>query len=167
TNSGNTAAVGVALSDAVPAHSELVAGTVQTSQGTVITSDPVEVALGQVDPGVAATVTFRVRIDQPFPSEVAEVANQATVEAAGLDPVLSDDPETEPLGDPTATAVYVTPEVSVDDVTVAEGAPEAIFTVSLDAASNRTVTVSYQSADGTAVAGLDYESATGVLVFAS
>ncbi|MCP4548088.1 MAG: hypothetical protein GY835_16615 [bacterium] len=114
----------------------------------------------------AATVTFRVRIEQPFPPEVAVVANQATVEAAGLDPVLSDDPETEPLGDPTATAVYVTPEVSVADVTVPEGAVEAIFTVSLASVSNRPVTVSYESTDGTATAGLDYESATGTLVFA-
>jgi Bacterial Ig domain/Calx-beta domain/Nidogen-like len=61
------------------------------------------------------------------------------------------------------------PRVSVDDVAVAEGnsaTTGAVFTVSLSAASGKTVTVAYQTADGTAAAGADYQPASGVLTFA-
>ncbi len=81
-NSGNTGARLVRLTDTVPANTTLVAGTVQTSQGTVVTEDAVDVDLGQVDAGTTATVTFRATIGEPFPSDVIEVANQATVERA-------------------------------------------------------------------------------------
>ena len=45
-NGGNTAATTVRLTDALPANAALVAGTVQASQGTVVSEYPVEVDLG-------------------------------------------------------------------------------------------------------------------------
>ena len=51
------------------------------------------------------------------------------------------------------------PTLSITDVTVTEGDAEtgnATFTVSLSTASSRTVTVSCQTADYTAIAGIDY-----------
>ncbi len=169
-NSGNTGAMAVRLTDTVPANTALVTGTVQTSQGTVVTEDPVDIDLGQVDAGTTATVTFRVTVDDPFPVESTEVANQATVESAELDPVASDDPDTEPTGDATATEVFITPEVTIDDVAASEGDPgdgvEAAFTVSLSESGNRPVTVTYQTAAGSATEGLDYQSAAGSVVFA-
>ena len=45
-NSGNTAATSVSLSDQISANTSLVAGTVQTSHGSVVSEDPVEVSLG-------------------------------------------------------------------------------------------------------------------------
>ena len=94
----------------------------------------------------------RVRIDDPFPSEVTAVANQAVVTSAELEPVSSDDPDTAAEGDATASEVFITPEISIDDVTVDEGDPgdgvEAAFTVSLRVAGNRPLTVAYQTAAG-------------------
>src|SRR6185295_6298367 len=42
---------------------------------------------------------------------------------------------------------------------------QVIFTVTLSAASGKTVSVSYATADGTAIAGTDYNAASGVLTF--
>ena len=44
--------------------------------------------------------------------------------------------------------------------------PELVFRVTLDRASSETVTVNYETADGTATAGRDYVAAEGTLVFA-
>ena len=58
------------------------------------------------------------------------------------------------------------PAVSVADANAAEGGTLA-FAVQLDAASDAEVTVAYATADGTAVAGADYEGVSGRLVFAA
>ncbi|MBK6593929.1 MAG: hypothetical protein IPG23_15000 [Burkholderiales bacterium] len=58
------------------------------------------------------------------------------------------------------------PTLSVNDVTVSEGAGTASFTVTLSAVSAQTITVAYNTTDGTATAGADYTSATGTLTFA-
>ncbi|MCP5014411.1 MAG: DUF11 domain-containing protein, partial [Ketobacter sp.] len=170
-NNGNTAATGVVLSDPIPEHTVLEFGSLQTSHGTISSEDPVEITLGQVDVGVTATVSFRVRVDDPFPTGTLAVSNQATVSSVELADVASDDPDAPGDADPTATEVFVTPEVAIDDVTVTEGDPgdtvEAVFTVSLSEASNRPVTVGYQTAAGTATADLDYASATGSVTFAA
>ncbi len=57
--------------------------------------------------------------------------------------------------------------ISVDDVTFT-GADSLVapgFTVTLSAASAQTITVHYQTADGTAVAGEDYTATSGTLTF--
>jgi hypothetical protein len=58
------------------------------------------------------------------------------------------------------------PTLSVNDVTVNESAGTASFTVTLSAVSAQTITVAYNTTDGTATAGADYTSATGTLTFA-
>jgi len=62
------------------------------------------------------------------------------------------------------------PSISVNDVTVTEGntgTVNATFTVSLSAASSKTVTVDYATVDGSATtAGGDYQAASGTLSFA-
>ncbi|MCP3980910.1 MAG: DUF11 domain-containing protein, partial [bacterium] len=169
-NDGNTAATAVVLSDQIPANTVLEAGSVQTSQGTVSSVDPIEIALGQVNVGVTATVSFQVRIDDPFPTDALAVSNQAVASSVELADVASDDPDAPGDADPTATQVFVTPEISIDDVAVTEGDPgdtvEAVFTVSLSEASNRGVTAGYQTGAGTAGADLDYASASGSVTFA-
>ena len=60
------------------------------------------------------------------------------------------------------------PSLSINNVTVTEsdtGNVTATFAVTLSAASGRTVTVDYATADGSAVAGSDYNAASGVLTF--
>jgi hypothetical protein len=60
------------------------------------------------------------------------------------------------------------PAITVNDVSVAEGdvgTATAAFTVTLGAASGRTVTVDYATANGTATAPADYASETGTVTF--
>jgi uncharacterized repeat protein (TIGR01451 family) len=167
-NSGNTSATGVILTDATPLLTTLVAGTVQTSQGTIVSADPVEVDLGEIVPGSPAVVSFRIDIENPFPATHTSVQNQAVAQSAELPPVVSDDPRTPQPADPTVTPVFVPPEVAIADVTVAEGdvgATDAVFTLSLSVASGRQVSVDYATADDTALAGLDYQAAAGTVTF--
>ena len=62
-----------------------------------------------------------------------------------------------------------TPSITVNDVTVTEGnsgTTAATFTVSLSAAYGQPVTIHYATADGSAIAGSDYQAASGTLTFA-
>ena len=61
------------------------------------------------------------------------------------------------------------PSIAISDVSVAEGnagARNATIVVSLSAPAARTVSVSYATANGTAAAGSDYDTASGKLTFA-
>ena len=60
------------------------------------------------------------------------------------------------------------PQVSVSSVSVAEGnvAKNVVVTATLSAASTQQITVSYATADGTALAGSDYVAQSGLLTFA-
>ena len=67
------------------------------------------------------------------------------------------------------TAHAAAPSVSISDASVKEGGSgttEAVFSVSLSAADGQRVTVNYATADDTATAGADYQSASGTLSFA-
>jgi len=60
------------------------------------------------------------------------------------------------------------PAISVNDVTVIEGTAgttDAVFTLSLSSVSGRQVNVNFATANGTATAGADYQSATGTVTF--
>jgi uncharacterized protein (TIGR03437 family) len=61
------------------------------------------------------------------------------------------------------------PDITINDVSVSEGntgTKTVDFTVSLSAPNNsQTVTVNYATADGTATAGLDYQSTSGSVTF--
>lgn len=71
-----------------------------------------------------------------------------------------------------ATGVDVaaqSPSISVRDATAAEGnsgTTQATFVVALSAATSQTVSVSYATANGTAIAGSDYIATSGALSFA-
>ena len=56
--------------------------------------------------------------------------------------------------------------VTIDDVSVDEGAGTADVTVTLEAAVASAFTVDYTTTDGTALAGSDYTAASGTLNFA-
>lgn len=60
------------------------------------------------------------------------------------------------------------PSVTINDVTVTEGntgTTSAIFTVSLSNAYNRSITVHYQTAEGSASASVDYAASSGDVIF--
>ena len=68
-----------------------------------------------------------------------------------------------------ATILNDEARLSIGDVTLVEGQQrpaQAVFTVSLSAASSQTITVNYATANGTATAGSDYIAASGTLTFA-
>jgi uncharacterized repeat protein (TIGR01451 family) len=109
-NTGEEVAEGVEFESGAPAHTTLVVGTVSTTQGTVLAGNAagdtgVVVALGDLDPGEEAVVTFQVAIDEELPPEVTEIVCQGEATAQGLDPILTDDPDTAEVDDPTRTPV--------------------------------------------------------------
>lgn len=80
------------------------------------------------------------------------------IQVEDLLPIEDDEPITNP-----------DPELSINNVSLAEGNEdntEFIFTVSLDKASTKTITVDYATADDGATAGGDYTAVEGALEFA-
>ncbi|WP_253256817.1 Ig-like domain-containing protein [Microcystis aeruginosa] len=72
------------------------------------------------------------------------------------------------FGEPTGEPIQL-PSLSIENTTVTEGntgTEAANFTVRLSAPTNTTVTAEFTTTDGTAQAGTDYESSTGILTFA-
>ncbi len=72
-------------------------------------------------------------------------------------------------GKTPGTQAPTTPSASVADVSIVEGnsgSKNAVFTVSLSAASTTAVTVNYATSNGTATAGSDYTAASGSITFA-
>jgi hypothetical protein len=92
-------------------------------------------------------------LDETFFVNLSNPSSGTIFDGQGLGTITDDD-------DP--------PALSIDDVTVTEGdsgTTDAVFTVSLDAASSLTVTVDVASADNSALAPTDYLTATGTLTF--
>ena len=88
--------------------------------------------------------TFTLILSQPVIAEIGRA--EATVTIKNDDPV---------------------PALSVADTAVGEGDGQAVFAVTLQGQSSQEISVSYATADGTAVAGQDYTAATGSLTWAA
>ena len=95
-------------------------------------------------------------VDDPNETFTAELSNPigATLEDGSATGTIIEYDESVPL-----------PKLSIADTTAVEG-ETARFTVRLSPASEQTVTVSYRTASGTAVAGRDFDTASGTLTFA-
>lgn len=65
----------------------------------------------------------------------------------------------------TVTLNNSTPTLSINNVTALESAGTMTFTATLSAASSDTVTVDYATANGTALAGVNYTATSGTLTF--
>ena len=116
---------------------------------------------GQTIPAGSSTYVFTVLVNgdalnepnETFFVNVTGVLNAVVVDGQGVGTITNDDP---------------LPSLSIDDVTVVEGnsgTVNAVFTVTLDAASGQTVGVNYATADGTATQPADYTSTSGSLSF--
>ncbi|HMY74047.1 MAG TPA: hypothetical protein PLQ88_19675, partial [Blastocatellia bacterium] len=102
TNTGNIAATNASLSDPIPANTTYIAGSTRLNDnpapdianGAIRINSP-GAASGVLNAGAAnaATVKFRVTINNPFPENVTQVVNQATANAQG--------PNGEPVGAPS------------------------------------------------------------------
>ncbi|MDD2932603.1 MAG: Calx-beta domain-containing protein [Methylotenera sp.] len=95
-----------------------------------------------------------------------------TVTIPTIDDLIKEDDETTTLtiGGVTGAGTIVdndtVPTLSINSVSVNEAAGTATFTVSLNAVSGQTVSVSYATSNGTATAGSDFTSTSGSLTFA-
>ena len=116
---------------------------------------------GQTIPAGSSTYTFTVQVNGDTANEPTEtffvnvtgVINAVVVDGQGVGTITNDDP---------------LPSMSIDDVSVVEGnagTVNAVFTVTLSAASGQTATVLYATADGTATQPADYTSTSGSLTF--
>jgi uncharacterized repeat protein (TIGR01451 family) len=117
-NNGNRAAQNVVIKDTPDSNTALLVGSVTTNvAATVLTGNnpgdtAVEVALtSPLAANSTVTVTFQVRIKQPLGAEVTQLSNQAVVTAIEPAIVLSDDPGTPTVGDPTVTPIVTAPKI--------------------------------------------------------
>jgi uncharacterized repeat protein (TIGR01451 family) len=114
TNSGNTPATQVNFVDTPDDNTRLVPGSVQADPGTVLSGNApgdtqVQVAIGTLGAGAQVTIVYRVTVlDLPPGQTVLE--NQGRVSASELNTdVLTDDPTTAEIGDPTQTLACAPP----------------------------------------------------------
>jgi ELWxxDGT repeat protein len=129
-----------------------------TATGTATTPADYQSTTGTLtfDPGdTMKTVTvpvFSDGLDEPDESysvKLSTAVNATIADTAGLGTIQDADPP---------------PTVSINDVTVTEGVA-AVFTVSLSAASGKTVSVKFATANGSATSSGDYSAKTGTLSF--
>jgi hypothetical protein len=159
-NSGNVNAVfTVTLSSA---SSQTVTVAYTTANGTAVAGgDYVAVSGTLTFPAGATMQSVAVPVvgdglverDETFVIDLSNPANATLSRARGTGTITNDD----------------VPALSIADVSLPEanaGVTNVSFAVSLSQASFQTVTVSYATADGTAVAGNDYFPASGTLTFA-
>jgi uncharacterized repeat protein (TIGR01451 family) len=118
TNTGNADALAVVFTDTPDAHTALVVGSVTTTQGTVTNGNQAGATSITVDLGTLpattgqATITFTVKLDNPFPAGVTTIQNQGLVHGSNFADVPTDNPATTPTGDPTTNVVtIVTPAI--------------------------------------------------------
>lgn len=90
TNIGASNATNVRLAHTIPTSTTVVAGSVISSSGVVVTESPVSVNIGDLAPGALVTVTFRVTVDGGTADGTIILA-QASVTADGSINELSDD----------------------------------------------------------------------------
>jgi large repetitive protein len=111
--------------------------------------------------GASASTTISVTIngDAKFESNESFFVNLTAPTNAGI---------TDAQGIGTITNDDALPSLSINDVTVTEGnsgTTNAVFTVTLSAASGQTASVNYATADGTATQPADYTNTGGSLTF--
>ena len=90
---------------------------------------------------------------RPSISTLSGASNATIADTRGVATIVDDD---------------LPPTMSINDVSVTEGnngTRTVTFTVTLSAASGRTITVNYATANGSALAGSDYVTRTGTLTF--
>jgi chitinase len=159
---GTTAATFVLT---LSAASELpVSVTYATADGTATAGSDYVTAAGTASfaPGATtAEVTVLVNadavseLDESFTVSFADAVN-ATIAASEAAAIIANDD--------------AAPSISIGDVSVSEGdagTTAATFVLTLSAPSELPVSVSYVTADGTAVAGADYSGASGTVTFAA
>jgi uncharacterized repeat protein (TIGR01451 family) len=117
-NQGNQPATGVQLTDRLDPLTQLIVGSVQTSEGTVRTGNTpgdttVEVALATLAPGATATITLQSALTSTLPPTATQISNQGQVVATNAQATLTDDPTTTTVGDATITPLDGAPTLEL------------------------------------------------------
>jgi hypothetical protein len=147
------------------ASSQTVSVTYATANGTATAPADYTAAAATVltfTPG-STTRTFTVPVvgdlldedNETFVVNLTTPVNATIADAQGVGTITDND---------------AAPTLRINDVTVTEGntgSANAVFTVTLSAASGRSVTVNYATANGTATVNADYTAASGTLTFAA
>ena len=164
----------LSITDADPVEED---GTLAfTVSLTMASSHDVTVAYGTVDGTAVAGIDYQANRSV---LTLAPGEREGTVEVAVLDDVLDEPdehlavklshPRNATLSRDSGSGSIIDndapPSLSVADAVGAEGT-RITFEVELSATSAQRVEVDYATADGTALAGSDYEAASGTLVFA-
>ena len=118
TNTGNQNAAGVVFTDTPDANTTLVVGSVTTSSGTIVSGNTAGDTSVEVDiPTIAGgggtvTISFQVTVLSQLPSGVTDVCNQGQATALNVvGTLVTDDPNTEAVGDPTCVTVTADPSI--------------------------------------------------------
>ena len=161
---GETAQFTVTLSQAA---NETVTVEFQTNDGTAAAGDDYTQTSGTLTFNAGdRTKTISVQTteddtqesDEDFTVTLSNPTTGATLDDATGQGTITDDDG----GDGGGTTTP--PQLSIGDASVEEG-ETAQFTVTLSQAANETVTVEFQTNDGTAAAGDDYTQTSGTLTF--
>lgn len=110
----------------------------------------------------SGSVTLSATTDMVFEGDEVLTATTGAVTGGGADA-----PPAALTADATITDADMAPTITIDSVSVDESAGTAVFTVTLSNASATDTTVTYETTDGTATAGLDYTTTAGTLNFAA
>jgi len=148
----------------VPANTTVVGGSVTTTQGVVDSDDPVLVTIGHMAAGDNATVTWQVVVDSG-----TQVVTQGTLNGTLIGAVLSDDPSQPGTDDPTIMALLAGPGSVLFDqaaYSVLENAGSLTLTVNRIGGVDGAISIDFDTADGTAIAGTDYTANSGTLNWA-
>ncbi len=160
---GNSDTVNVVFSVSLSTASEqTVTVDFATTDGSAIAPTDYVAQSGTLTfaPGITSqTITVTVNSDvldessENFQVILSNPTNVIVANGSGLGTIYDNNP---------------TPTLAIGDVTVSEGdsgTTNAVFTVSLSAVSGRTVTVSFATADSSAMAPADYAAQSGTLTF--
>lgn len=79
----------------------------------MLSGENINIVIGVLPPGKSITVRFNVTVDNPFPAGDSQVCNQSTILSNELPPVVSNDPDTAPVNDPTCTPVDAAPDLRI------------------------------------------------------
>ncbi|MAT98824.1 MAG: hypothetical protein CL608_16900 [Anaerolineaceae bacterium] len=145
-----------------PASSQSVTVDYATNEGTAAANNDYNTIGGQLtfDPG-ETTQTITVTVNSDTDDEPDEIFT-VTLSNAGNADIIDGEATGTIIDDDGLSSLTITDQ-SVDEGD--NGTTIAIFIVSLSPATGDTVTVDYQTANGTASAGSDYLSANGQLMF--
>jgi uncharacterized repeat protein (TIGR01451 family) len=153
-NQGPWTASGILVSNPLPANSIFLSAT--SSQGSCLfTNGALLCSLGTLANEATATVTLNLK-------------STATGAITNVAIVSGNEGDSDPANNSTTLTTTVVPlsGLSVADATAVQN-PNSVafitFLLSLSSPSSAPVSVSYRTADGTAVAGQDYDSASGTV----